>query len=97
MTIFFHKGLIRNPEIGNTPVGVSLNIWRLGRVGIPNLARMSLIKCYGMLHKNASVTAFTVCELFRENQQEGVKLPPLTQIRVKKFRKDNSLLDNFTP
>ena len=32
MTIFFYKGLIRNPEIGNTPVWVLSNIWRLGRV-----------------------------------------------------------------
>ena len=32
MTIFFYKGLTRNPEIGNTPVGVLPNIWRLGRV-----------------------------------------------------------------
>ena len=26
--------------------------------------------------QNASVTAFTVSELLRENQQAGVKLPP---------------------
>ena len=33
--------------------------------------------------QNARVAAFTISELFRENQQEGgVKLPP-TQIRVK--------------
>ena len=32
MTIFFYKGLTRNPEIGNTPVWVLSNIWRLGRV-----------------------------------------------------------------
>ena len=31
MTISFYKGLTRNPEIGNTPVWVLLNIWRLGR------------------------------------------------------------------
>ena len=30
-----------------------------GRLGIPNLARMSLIKCYWML-KNNGVTAFTI-------------------------------------
>ena len=35
--------------------------------------------------QNASVTAFTVFDLLRENQQEGegVKLPSTTQIRVK--------------
>ena len=32
MTIFFYKRLTRNPEIGNTPVWVLPNIWRLGWV-----------------------------------------------------------------
>ena len=32
MTIFFHKGLARNPEIRNTPIWVFPNIWRLGQV-----------------------------------------------------------------
>ena len=32
MTIFFYKGLNRNSEIGNTPVWVLSNLWRLGRV-----------------------------------------------------------------
>ena len=31
MAISFYKGLTRNPEIGNTPIWVLLNIWRLGR------------------------------------------------------------------
>ena len=39
-----------------------------GKLGIPNLARMSLIICYWML-QNAS-------EFLRENQLGGVKLPP---------------------
>ena len=39
-----------------------------GELGIPNLAQMFLIKCYWMM-QNASVTAFTVSELLRENQQ----------------------------
>ena len=30
MRIFFYKWLTRNPEIGNTPVWVLPNIWRLG-------------------------------------------------------------------
>ena len=30
MTIFYHKGLTRNPEIENTPVWALPNIWRLG-------------------------------------------------------------------
>ena len=32
MTIFFYKGLTRNLEIGNTPIWVLPNIWRVGRV-----------------------------------------------------------------
>ena len=32
MTIFFYKGFTRNREIGNTPVWVLPNIWRLERV-----------------------------------------------------------------
>ena len=32
MTISFYEGLTRNPEIGNTPVWVLPNIWRLGQV-----------------------------------------------------------------
>ena len=43
--------------------------WEILR--IPSLTWMSLIKCYRML-QNAMVTTFTVSELLRENQQEGV-------------------------
>ena len=32
MAVFFYKGLSRNPEIGNTPVWVLPNIWRLEQV-----------------------------------------------------------------
>ena len=32
MTIFVYKGLTRNPEIGNTTIGVLPDIFRLGRV-----------------------------------------------------------------
>ena len=73
MTIFFYKGLTRNPEIGNTPVWVLLEIGNSPISGywdelwVPNLARMSLINCYWML-QNSRVTAFTVDELLRENQ-----------------------------
>ena len=31
MIIFIYKGLGRNPEIGNTPIWVLHNIWRLGQ------------------------------------------------------------------
>ena len=39
MTIFFCKGLTRNPEIENAPVWVSPNIWRLGWVSATNYGR----------------------------------------------------------
>ena len=44
-----------------------------GELRIPNLAWMSLINCYWIL-QNTKVTAFTVFELLRENQQAEVKL-----------------------
>ena len=55
-----------------------------GKLGIPNLAWMCLIKRYWMM-QNARATVFTVSKLLRENQQgKGVKLPTApTQIRVK--------------
>ena len=40
------------------------------KLGIPNLVQTSLIKCCWFL-QNARVTAFTVSELLRENQQWG--------------------------
>ena len=40
-------------------------------LGIPNLARASLIKCYELL-QNARVTVFTVSELLREYQQDNL-------------------------
>ena len=36
--------------------------------GIPNLARMFLVKCYRTL-QNVRVTSFTISELLKENQQ----------------------------
>ena len=47
-----------------------------GEEEIPNLAQTCLIRCCWIL-QNARVTAFTVSELFRENQQNGgsLKLP----------------------
>ena len=65
MTIYPIKGLSRNPEIGNTPVWVLLNIWRQGLWGLG--PRMSLKNYYWIL-QNSRVTAFTVCELLRKNR-----------------------------
>ena len=77
------------PEIWRSGIPPS-EFWPIsgdwGELGIPNLARLFLIKCYWML-QNARVTAFTVSELLRENQQGegevGEKLLlPQTKIRV---------------
>ena len=54
MTIFFYKGLTRNPEIGNTLVWVLPNIWRLGWVrdtkfgtNISNEMLVNVAECQG--------------------------------------------------
>ena len=70
MTIFFYKELTRNPEIGNNPVWVLPNFWRLGQVMSTKFGTMSLIECYWML-QNSRVAAFTVFDLLRENQLPG--------------------------
>ena len=75
MIIFLYKRLTRNPEIGNTPVWVRSISGEWGKLGIPYLAGMSLIKFDWML-QNARVTAFTVSELLREKQQRGKITPP---------------------
>ena len=70
MAISFYKGLTRNPEIGNTPSEFCPISGDWGKLEIPNLAQTPLIKCYWML-QNTRVTAFTISELLRENQQVG--------------------------
>ena len=70
MTISFYKWLTRNPGIGNTLSEFCAISGDWGKLEIPNLAQTSLIKCYWML-RNARVTAFTISELLRENQQVG--------------------------
>ena len=54
MRIFLYKELIRNPEIGNTPVWILPNIWRLGQVrdskfsiNISNEMLLNAAKCQG--------------------------------------------------
>ena len=49
-------------------------------LGIPSLARMSLIKCYGML-QNTRVTAFTAYELLRVNQHHIINQSNSNAIR----------------
>ena len=63
---------IRKSEIPPSEICPISGDW--GEPRITNLARMFLMKCYWML-QNARVTAFTVSELLRENQQ-GLPPPP---------------------
>ena len=68
------------------------------QLGIANLARMSLLKCYWML-QNARVTAFTLSELLRKNQQR-LKLPLASapnQIRVNNVIKFRNCSKKWTP
>ena len=67
MTIFLHRGLTRNPEIGITCVCVLPNIWRLEQIrdikfgtNVANKMLLNVVKAY-------SLTAFTVSQLLREN------------------------------
>ena len=76
MTIFFYKGLTRNPEIRNTPVWVFHNIWRLGRVmdtkictNVCNRTLLNAAKCQ-------SYCLNAVFELLRENQLGGWRSKP---------------------
>ena len=76
---------IRKPEIFPSKFCPISRDWE--ELGKPNLPRMFAITCYWML-QNARLTAFTVSELLRENQQEGGEggnypLPP-NEIRLKK-------------
>ena len=67
ITIFVYKGLTRNPEIGNIPSEFYPISGDWSELEIPNLAGMSLIKCYWML-QNASVAALLPSEL------KGIKI-----------------------
>ena len=73
LTIFFYKGLTRNPEIRNTPIWIFSYIWRLGQVrntkfdrNVSNKMLLNATKC--------QVTAFTISELLREKQDGGIRL-----------------------
>ena len=57
-----------------------------GKLGVPNLAQMSLIICYWML-QNTRVTTFTVSELLRENKQGGkIILLPTPRLGLNKHK-----------
>ena len=70
MAIFVYKRLTRNPEIRNTPVLLLSNIWSLGQARDTKFGENAFNKSYGIL-QSSRVTAFTISELFKENQQGG--------------------------
>ena len=77
MTIFFYKGLIRNPEIENIPAWVLSNIWRLEQVmdnkfgtNVSNRMLLNASKFQGY-----SVYRFWVIK--GKPTGGGIKIPPL--------------------
>ena len=83
MTIFFYKKLTKNPEIGNSPIWVLHNIWRLGQVRDTKFGNNVSNKKLSNAEKSQGYS----CELLRKKPTVGVKLPLrspcATQIRVK--------------
>ena len=69
-----------------------------GESGIPNLARVSLMKCYWTL-QDARVTAFTVFELLMENQhgEGGGNHPPPPRLGLNRSSKFWGYLGQFPP
>ena len=77
MTIFFYKGLEieRNAEIGSALVWSEFSSISgdSGELRIPNLARMSLIKCYWIL-QGYSYNRFWVIKGNQQGGGEGGKI-----------------------
>ena len=81
MAILIYKEL-KSQIIGNIPIWVLPNNWRLKQVRNTkfgtNVSKKMLLNA-----AKCQVTPFTISELLRKNQQWRVKLPsPLSQIRV---------------
>ena len=76
MATFFYKGLTRNPEIGNTPVWVLPNVWRLGRVINTKFGTNVSNRILLNAAKSQDYT-FTLLELLKENQLGGGKINPV--------------------
>ena len=86
MTIFFYKGLTRNPKIGNTPVWVLPNIWRLGQVGdtkfgtsVSNKMLLNPAKCQGYSFYRFWVTTG------KPTGGGGKIIPPRTRLALRDF------------
>ena len=78
ITIFFYKRLTRNPEIGNTPVWVLPDIWRLGQVTDTKFGTNVLteILLNAAKYQGYSFYRFWVIKEKPTRGQEGIKLPP---------------------
>ena len=75
MTIFFYKGLTRNPEIGNTPVWVLPNIWRLGQVMDTKFGTNVSNKMLLNAAKFQGYSSYRFWVIKGKPTGEGVKLP----------------------
>ena len=78
------------PEIQKLEIPPS-KFWPISELGMPNLTRLYLEKWYWML-QNIRVTAFTVSELLRENQQRGRVTLPRPRLNNLKNSKTNTIL-----
>ena len=83
MIIFLYKGLTIYQEIGNTPVRVLLNIWKLGRVrntengrNVSDEILLNVAKCQGY--------RFYCFWVIKGKPTGGIKLPP-PRLRLKEW------------
>ena len=83
LTIFFYKGLTRNPEIGNTLVWVLPNIWRLGQVEDTKISTNVSNKKLLNAAKWPGYSCYCFWVIKGKKQEGGGKItPPPTQIRL---------------
>ena len=83
MTIFFCKGLTRNPEIRNNLVWILSNIWRLGQDSETKFG-MNVSNKMLLNTGNCQCYSFHCFWVIKGKPTAEVKLdPPHTQIRVK--------------
>ena len=74
LTIFFYKGLTRNPEITSKPVWDLFKVFNLEQVRTTKCDTYVSNQCYWKL-ENARVTVSTVSVILKKNYK-GIKLPP---------------------
>ena len=88
ITIFFYKGLTRNPEIRDTSVWVLPNIWRLGRVRNTKPSTNSSDKIVLNAAKCQGYSFYRFWVIKEKPTREGKSIPPPpSQIRVNNERR----------